>query len=73
MFYAEDLCVIEPSSSGLQTLLNICSKHDFEIDILYNPIKSICMVVKPHGYQLKCPDVYLNKNKFEYVGQRPNI
>ena len=27
------------------------------------------MVVKPHGYQLKCPNVYLNNNKLEYVEQ----
>ena len=25
------------------------------------------MVAKPHGYQLKYPEVYLNNNKLEYV------
>ena len=25
------------------------------------------MVVKPHGYQLKCPNIYFNNNKVEYV------
>ena len=67
MFYAGDLCVNERSPYGLQALLNICSKYGFENNILYNPIKSICMVVKPHGYQLKCPHIYLNNNKLEYV------
>ena len=41
MFYADDLRVIAPSPSGLQTLLNICAKFGFENDIKYNPIKSI--------------------------------
>ena len=58
MFYADDLFVIEPSACALQALLNIYSKYDFENNILYNLIKSICMVVKPHGYQLICPDFY---------------
>ena len=40
MFYAEDLCVIVLSPSGLQALLNICTKFDFENYIKYNPIKS---------------------------------
>ena len=51
----------------------LCSKHGFENYILYNPIKSICMVVKPHGYQLKCHDVYLNNSKPEYVVKAKNV
>ena len=31
------------------------------------------MVVKPHGYQLKCPDVYLNNSKPEYVVKAKNV
>ena len=65
------LCVIASSPCSLQASLNICSKYGFE-NILYNLIKSICIVVKPHGYQLKCPDVYLNNNKLEYA-EKPNI
>ena len=56
MFYADDLCVIAPSPSGLQALLNIYAKFDFGNDIKYNPIKSICMVIKPLGFHMKCPD-----------------
>ena len=63
MFYANDLCVIAPSPSCLQALLNICAKFGFKNDIKYNPIKSIRMVIKPHGFHLKCPDIYMNNNK----------
>ena len=40
VFYADDLCVTAPSSSGLPGLLNICTKFDLENDVEYNPIKS---------------------------------
>ena len=62
------ICVIAPSPRGLQSLLDICSKYGFENDILYNPAKSSCLVVKPSRFQLKCPDVYIN-NKLDYVGK----
>ena len=61
MFYAYDLCVIAPSPSGFLALLNICAKIGFE-NIKYNVIKSICMVIKPRGFHLKCPDIYIKNN-----------
>ena len=67
MFYADDVCVIAPSPSGLQALLNICAKFGFENYIKYNPIKSIYMVIKPRGFHLKCPDIYMNNNKLVFV------
>ena len=36
-------------------------------DVEYNPIKSLCMVFKPYGFNLKCPDIYMNINKLAYV------
>ena len=68
MLYADNLCVIAPSPRGLQSLLDICSKYGFEIDMLCNPAKSSCLVVEPSRFQLKCPDVYINNNKLDYVG-----
>ena len=47
--------------------MNICAKFGFENDIKYNPIKSICMVIKPRGFHLKCPDIYTNNNKLVFV------
>ena len=67
VFYADEICVIAPSPSGLQGLLNICAKFGFENDVEYNPINSLCMVFKPRGFNLKCPDMYMNLNKLAYV------
>ena len=57
VFYADDICVIAPSPSGLQRLLNICAKFGLENDAEYNPIKWLCMVFKPRGFNLKYPDI----------------
>ena len=59
--------VIAPSPSGLQGLLNICAKFGLVNDVEYNPIKSLCMVFKPRGFNLKCPDIYMNVSKLAYV------
>ena len=67
VFYADDICVIAPCPSGLQGLLNICAKFGLVNDVEYNPIKSLCMVFKPRGFNQKCPDIYMNVNKLAYV------
>ena len=48
VFYADDICVIAPSPSGLQGLLNICAKFGLETDVEYNPIKSLCTWSSSH-------------------------
>ena len=48
-------------------MLNICAKFGFENDVEYNPSKSLCMVFKPRGFNLKCPDMYMNLNKLAHV------
>ena len=67
VFYADNICVIAPSPSGLQGSLNICAKFGLVNDVEYNPIKSLCIVFKPRGFNLKCPDIYVNVNKLAYV------
>ena len=63
MFYVDDLCVTAASLNGLQGLLNICT-FDFENYVEYNPMKSVCMIVKPRGFHLKCLHIYMNLNLF---------
>ena len=38
VFYADDKCVIAPSPSGLQGLLNICAKFGLVNDVEYNQV-----------------------------------
>ena len=68
VFYADDLCVIAPSPYGLQALLNIilCFRFGFE-NVIYNCMKSTCMVVKSHGLHLKYPNVFMDNSKVENI------
>ena len=52
-FYADDICLLAPSAISLQELINICATYGEEHDILYNPLKSKCMIIKPNRYKLK--------------------
>ena len=67
MFYTDDVCVIAPSPSVFQSLMNICAKVGLEDNVEYNHIKSLYMVFKPRGFFLKCPNIYMNK--LAYVRQ----
>ncbi len=46
MGYADDLVIFSPYSGGLQILLNICSEYGIEVDVKYNAIKSIVMIIR---------------------------
>ena len=68
MFYTDDIiCVIAPGTSGLQGLLNICAKFGLVNDVEYNLIKSLCVVFKPRGFNLKCPDIYIYIYIYIYI------
>ena len=59
IFYADDLCLLAPCAIALQKLLDICHEYGIEHDVIYNPLKSVCMVFKPDRFSLKCPLVHL--------------
>ena len=43
-----------------------CHEYGVEHDVIYNPLKSVCMVFKPDRFSLKCPLVHLGNNVLEY-------
>jgi hypothetical protein len=53
--YADDLCILSPTLSGLCDMLNTCEKYGVEYDVLYNPKKTQCM-------QFSRKDASLNMN-----------
>ena len=67
LFYADDLCLLAPSPSGLQSLLDVCAKYGCENDIVFNHLKSICIVFKPKAYKLHCPHVSLGDINLKYT------
>ena len=47
LMYADDICVMAPTAIALQKLLDVCYEYGITNDLLYNPLKSVCMVFKP--------------------------
>ena len=66
IFYADDLCLLAPCAIALQKLLDICHEYGVEHDVIYNPLKSVCIVFKPDRFSLKCPLVHLGNIVLEY-------
>ena len=65
IFYADDLCLLAPCAIALQKLLDICHEYGVEHDVIYNPLKYVCMFFKPDRFSLKCPLVHLGNNVLE--------
>ena len=41
VMYADDICLLAPSASAMQSLLDVCYDYGSDNDILFNPIKSV--------------------------------
>jgi hypothetical protein len=68
LMYADDSCVIAPSPSALQRLLDICNSFAYENSIIYNEQKTKCMFFKSSTLgKLFVPSVYLNGKPLDYV------
>ena len=37
--YADNICFLTPTTSAMQSLLDVCQKYGTDDDILFNPIK----------------------------------
>ena len=48
---------IAPSTSVMQSLLNVC--YDSGNDILFNPIKSVCTIFKLKAHKLYLSPVFI--------------
>ena len=59
--YADDLCLIAFSSSGMQCLLDICDKYATDHQLTYNATKSFTLCFKPKHIKIGIPDFVLGK------------
>ena len=67
VFYADDLCIMSASPSGLQKLIDICFEYSLHNSLTFNSTKSVCIVFKPKRFKLHCPTMTLNSVPMEYV------
>ena len=69
VMYADDICLMAPSAIGLQKMLDVCFNFSVRNDIMFNPVKSVCVKFKPKNSKLSCPSVRLDSNILEYSSQ----
>ena len=67
--YADDLCLISLSSSGMQQLLHICNTYAAEHQLLYNGSKSFSLCFKRKELKVSSPSFFLGKSKIPIVEQ----
>jgi len=56
-----------PSAIGLQKLIDVCQQHDVVHDIVYHPVKSMCMIIVPKMYKLSIPSLSPNNADLVYT------
>ena len=71
--YADDICLLAPSASAMQSLLDVCYDYCSNNDILFNPIKSLCIIFKPRAYKLYLPSVFIGSDAVKYVAESKHL
>ena len=59
IMYADDIFVMAPTAIALQKLLDVCFKYSIANDLLFNPVKSVCIVFKPCRFKLYCSTIFI--------------
>ena len=67
------MCLLAPSECGLQQLIDQCAKYRHDHDILYNPLKSKCVIFQQRSYRLTIPSVRLHHVHGQYLQYVDNI
>ena len=69
MLYADDLCLVSLSSSGMQHLHSICKEYASTHKLLYNGSKSFALCFKKNTLKVSFPSFYLDPMKIPIVDQ----
>ena len=71
LLYADDICLMAPTGTAMQNTecLDVCHNCGAAHDILFNPLKSVCIVYKPKHYKLFCPSVNIGSVPLRFVNE----
>ena len=70
LLFADDICMFNPSVSGLQCLLNICGDYAAEHEIIFNYNKATDSLFCPKKYkQPSSSNVFLNGVRVQFFDQ----
>ena len=68
ILYADDICIVSLTSSGLQHLLNICRDYCERHDLTFNAKKSMCMYFSTSiNKHCGLPVIYLGNCECQFV------
>ena len=67
VIYADDICLLAPTATAMHCLFDVCYDDGIEHNILFNPIKSVCTILKPNSYKLYLPTVFIGSDALKYV------
>ena len=67
VMYADAICLMVPSPTFLQELIDICYDFSVQYDLSLNSFKSYCIVSKPKSYKLSCPILYMDNLELKYA------
>ena len=65
--YADDICVMAPTAIALQMLLDVCFEYGIANDLLFNPVKYVCIIFKSCRFKSYCPTVSIGAEPLTYV------
>ena len=66
--YADDLCIVSPTVTGLQRMLKTCEQYGVQFDVKFNPKKTKCIKFNKSVLNIDCNiPVSLCGKKLEWV------
>ena len=72
--YADDMVLISPTATGLQTLINTCCIFANNHDIIYNETKTQCMAIMPKRLKsIPDPLITLEGHRLQFVNEFPYL
>ena len=70
---ADDLTLLAPTLLGLRNMIRICETFGLEYDILFNPLKTVCMLFGYKGCLSKIPKLQVNGKLISWSHQAKHL
>ena len=67
IMYADDICVMASTTIALQKWLDMCFEYSIANDLIFNPVKSVCIIFEPCLFKLYCATVSIATEPLKYV------
>ena len=71
--YADDICLLAQNAIGLQQILDVRFISILRNNIIFNSVKSVCVVFQPKTSKLFFPKVTLDNNILEYISRSKHL